>query len=88
MAVFEPDAEEKGLQISPATYTDDKQTEGYVVIKLNEVAKVSAQEAAQLFVKAKNHFAQLSSRIQFNTPDPYINTLVPSCWLLMATGTD
>ena len=83
--VFEPDAEEKGLQISPATYTDDKQTEGYVVIKLNEVAKVSAQEAAQLFVKAKNHFAHLSSRIQFNTPDPYINTL-GSALVLAADG--
>lgn len=73
--VFEPDAEEKGLVVSPATYTDGTRREAYVVVRLNEVAKVGAEEAKRLFDKAADHFQTLSNRVQFNTPDPYINTL-------------
>ena len=73
--VFEPDAEEKGLKVSGATYSDATRHEAYVVMKVNEVVEISAHEASQLFEKAARHFEMMSRRIQFNTPDPYINTL-------------
>jgi hypothetical protein len=73
--VFEPDAEEKGLKVSGATYSDATRHEAYVVMKVNEVVEISAHEASQLFEKAARHFEMMSRRILFNTPDPYINTL-------------
>jgi len=47
----------------------------YIVIRLNEVADVSNEEAGRLFQQAVSHYEKLVSRIQFSTPDEYINAL-------------
>lgn len=46
-----------------------------IVLDRNEVASLDDQEKQRLFDEAVNYNRQLTSRIQFDTPDPYINTL-------------
>ena len=46
-----------------------------IVLDRNEVASLDDQEKQRLFDEAVNYNGQLASRIQFSTPDPYINTL-------------
>ena len=46
-----------------------------IVLDRNEVASLDDQEKQRLFDEAVNYNNQLASRIQFDTPDPYINTL-------------
>ena len=47
----------------------------YVVVKLDQVVDMSFQEANQLFSSSVSYFKELSGRIRFQTPDPFINTL-------------
>lgn len=47
----------------------------YVYVRLNEVAPLSDKEADDLYKKALYYNNQLASRVEFQTPDPYINTL-------------
>ena len=70
--VFEAAADEKDLVT--------KEWEGghetwFVIDNVNQIANVSDEEAHALFMKAVLYNGQLSERIKFETPDPYINTL-------------
>ena len=47
----------------------------YMKVDLNVVSAIDNAEGKKLFDSAENHFRNLSARILFNTPDPYINTL-------------
>ena len=84
--VFEPDAQEKGLVESGATYTNDSRTMAHVVFKLDSVAHVTPQEASEMYEQAVNHWCEMAGLIEFNTPDSYINTLGPA--LVMAADGD
>jgi len=70
--VFEAAADEKDLAI--------KEWEGghetwFVIDNINQIANMSDDEARSMFMKAVLYNGQLSERIKFETPDPYINTL-------------
>ncbi len=73
--VFEAAKGETGLRVSTTANTDARGQEGYVVVRLDSVAPATAVEAARLYQSAAAHFRQLAARVEFNTPDPYINTL-------------
>ena len=47
----------------------------FVIDSINKIANVSDVEAHSLFKKAVAYNSQLSERIKFETPNPYINTL-------------
>ena len=47
----------------------------FVIDSINQIASITAEEARALFMKAVMYNGQLSERIQFHTPEPYINTL-------------
>jgi hypothetical protein len=47
----------------------------YVFCRVTTVENKGEREGADAFDKAVETMRQLASRIQFNTPDPYINTL-------------
>ena len=58
----------------------------FVIDNINQIAQISDDEARSLFLKAVQHNAELSARICFETPDPYINTLGSA--LVMAADGD
>lgn len=91
---FEPSANEGNLvseclQIEKAKPSEevfatlDFQTISFV--KDDKKARQNYEKAHQEFEKAKSYFSELSSRIQFSTPDPYLNTL-GSALVLAADG--
>lgn len=91
---FEPSANEgnlvsESLQIDKAKPSEevfailDFQTISFV--KDDKKARQNYEKARQEFEKAKSYFSELSSRIQFSTPDPYLNTL-GSALVLAADG--
>lgn len=91
---FEPSANEgnlvsESLQIDKAKPSEevfatlDFQTISFV--KDDKKARQNYDKAHQEFEKAKSYFSELSSRIQFSTPDPYLNTL-GSALVLAADG--
>ena len=47
----------------------------FVIDSINKVARIPADEARRLFLVAVMYNGQLSERIKFETPDPYINVL-------------
>ena len=47
----------------------------FVIDSINQVTEITEEEGRALFLKAVMHNGQLTSRLQFQTPDPYINTL-------------
>ena len=47
----------------------------YMKVDVNVVSPMPNDEGRKLFSEAENYYQKLSDRIQFNTPDPYINTL-------------
>jgi hypothetical protein len=47
----------------------------FVIDSINKVASIPADEARRLFLAAIMYNGQLSERIKFETPDPYINAL-------------
>ena len=47
----------------------------YMKVDVNVVSPMPDDEGRKQFEVAENHYRNLSERIQFNTPDPYINTL-------------
>ena len=57
----------------------------YLMVDVNVVKPLSAAEGRQQFVAAQHYYEQLAGRIQFTTPDPYINTL-GSALVLAADG--
>lgn len=91
---FEPSANEgnlvsQSLQIDKAKPSEevfailDFQTISFV--KDDKKARQNYEKARREFEKAKSYFSELSSRIQFSTPDPYLNTL-GSALVLAADG--
>ena len=73
--VFEPADGEAGLVETVVPMSDDK-AQTFVVVRLDSVAvDVSDAEASALYQSAVEYYQQLSGRIQFHTPDPFINTL-------------
>lgn len=79
--VFEAAADERDLVTSE--WVSPCQSDGrkgnhetfFVIDNINQIANVTDDEARSLFMKAVLHNGQLSERIKFETPDPYINTL-------------
>ena len=47
----------------------------YMKVDVNVVSPMPNDEGRKQFEVAENYYRNLSERIQFNTPDPYINTL-------------
>ena len=47
----------------------------YLEVHVDQLCQVEAEEGRSAFQQARSHYQQLASRIQFQTPDPYINTL-------------
>ena len=47
----------------------------FVIDSVNQVSSMSDEAARRLFLQAVMHNGQLSQLVQFQTPDPYINTL-------------
>ncbi len=47
----------------------------FVIDSINRIANVSCDEGRQMFMSAVVHNGMMGNRLQFNTPDPYINTL-------------
>lgn len=91
---FEPSANEENLvseslQIDIAKPSEevfatlDFQTISFV--KDDKKARQNYDKARREFEKAKSYFSELSSRIQFSTPDSYLNTL-GSALVLAADG--
>ena len=70
--VFEPSPTEADLVTK--TWNGGSET-WFVIDNINQIANYSADEARSLFMNAVIHNGQLSERIKFETPDPYINTL-------------
>lgn len=84
--VFEPDAQERGLVVSDATDMDSSRTKAYIVVRLDSVAAMPYTEAHKLFCNAVQHWQQLGQRVEFHTPDDYVNTLGSA--LVMAADGD
>ena len=73
--VFEASPGLKGLERSLSVVSPEDRTQ-YVVVRLDKaVNDIAWQEAASLYVSTLQHNEQLSRRIEFCTPDPYINAL-------------
>ena len=66
-----PDSE---VTVNAAILGDDG-SQAFVVVKRHQVVDMTYQEAYSLFRSSVSYYREQSSRIQFNTPDPYINTL-------------
>jgi hypothetical protein len=47
----------------------------YLEVALDEVRQLDPDLGRAYYQQARRHYRQLASRIQFDTPDPYINTL-------------
>ena len=66
--------EAKGPALQEVTLPLDAGT-GFIEVDLNQLRVPERQTADAEYLAAANHFRQLASRISFETPDPYINTL-------------
>ena len=47
----------------------------YLEVELDRLRQMETETGRSAFQQARSHYRQLASRIQFKTPDPYINTL-------------
>jgi hypothetical protein len=47
----------------------------YLSVELDELRMLASEQGRADYQQARQHFRQLSDRIQLKTPDPYINTL-------------
>ena len=68
------EASSKKRNISGCKWNGGRETY-FVIDSINQITPVSDEQGRQLFMKAVMHNGALQSRIEFNTPDPYINTL-------------
>ena len=69
---FEPAPDESGLVVGEASHTLNF---AHVVLKVDQIGPVGDISAFQMFNDAVAYNRQLAQRIQFRTPDPYINAL-------------
>ena len=70
--VFEPSPTEQGLVVGKATRSNNF---AHLVMKLDSIHFMHDGDAFQLFQDEVKYYKKLSERVQFDTPDPYINTL-------------
>ena len=70
--VFEPSPTEKGLVIGKATRSSNF---AHLVMRRDSIFFMHDGDAFKTFNDAVAYNKQLAQRIQFDTPDPYINTL-------------
>ena len=68
------EASSKKRNISGCKWNGGRETY-FVIDSINQITPVSDEQGRQLFMKAVMHNGALQSRIEFNTPDAYINTL-------------
>ena len=68
--VFEP----VGSDLATKEWEGGRET-WFVIDSINQIANKTDEEARALFTNAVMYNEQLTTRIQFQTPDPYINTL-------------
>ena len=68
--VFEP----VGKDLAVKDWEGGRET-WFVIDSINQIANKTDEEARALFLSAVMYNGQLTNRIQFHTPDPYINTL-------------
>ena len=73
--VFEHDPLEQGLVLRNASYIGNEGEMAHVVVRLDTVDQVEPMEALRLYDEACVYYQMLGQRLQFNTPDPYINAL-------------
>ena len=52
-----------------------KSLTAYLEVNLDQLRQVEADSGRQAFQQARGYYRELASRIRFQTPDPYINTL-------------
>ena len=71
--VFEPSPNGE-VKVDTAIEGEDGSM-AYVVVKLDEVEDMPFREADSLCWSSMSYFKELASRVQFKTPNPYINTL-------------
>ena len=76
---FAPDPKEAGLK----TREWNAAGESYFVMDSTLISDADGGTASELFRKAVEHNRRLASLIEFNTPDPYVNTLG---WALTAAA--
>ncbi len=50
----------------------------FVIDNINQMGRYSDEEARALFMNAVEHNRQVANRIEFKTPNPYINALAPA----------
>ena len=62
-----------------------KSRTAYLTVDLDQVYPTDAEVGRLAFQQARSHFRQLASRIQFKTPDPYIN-IIGGALVLAADG--
>ncbi len=79
---FEPAPNNEGLK----TKIWNANGETYFAMNMGEIDDMPAEKAATLFDTTDKRNKELASRIEFNTPDPYINTLDGA--LMMAADGD
>ena len=70
--VLEPKPGEQPLQ---TLEFGSKSIVQYVAIEVDSLRLLTAAEGDAMMKKSSAYFRELSGRIEFNTPDPYINTL-------------
>ena len=58
----------------------------YIEVDLDQLMMPDHQEAESQYLTAAQHYRQMAGRLQFETPDPYINALAPA--LVMAADGD
>lgn len=58
----------------------------YLEVNLDKVFQVDAEQGRSCYQQARDYYRELSGRIRFQTPDPYINTLGSA--LVMAADGD
>lgn len=85
--VFEPSPKDEGLVTADVTLTPSATT-AYATLDVMTLAlNAESASASKSFEDAKLYFKELSSRVQFTTPDPWLNTLggalvlaADGCW--------
>ena len=80
--VFEAAPDERGLQrhtwqaaATERSHRDNYSDTYFTIDSINRIVTLHAEEARDRFARATHYYRQLSERIMFQTPDPYINTL-------------
>ena len=72
--VFEPAPGEPGLVVTPAMSVG-KDAYAHVVVRLDQVVNMPDGDAYELWQRTVEQNRRMASRVEFSTPDPYINTL-------------